>query len=211
LAQLNELTAQPVIGIGHSVGGVATMYAAVKQPDRFRALVLIEPTLLAPPLLWAASALRFFSKPLNIRLADGALRRRRSWESIEDAYEYFKGRRLFQRWPDAVIRSYAESMTRPSRDGVELRWSPEWEARIYHTFDTTSWKLPGKLTIPTLVIRGSLTDTFTDLSALTFRLRNRHAVQIRVDGAGHLVPQEKPEISGRSIANFLAELRLNVP
>src|SRR5260221_7697252 len=47
LAALEEFTDQPVIGIGHSVGGVATMIAAVKRPDRFSRLVLIEPTLLS--------------------------------------------------------------------------------------------------------------------------------------------------------------------
>src|SRR5258708_30342342 len=101
LSGMNDLTEQPIIGIGHSVGGVATMYAAVKQPERFSALVLIEPTLIAPPLLWASSVIKLFAKTLNERLAEGALRRRRSWESVEAAYQYFKGRRLFQRWPDA--------------------------------------------------------------------------------------------------------------
>src|SRR4051794_12874670 len=48
LAGLDQFTYQPVIAIGHSFGGVATIYAAIKRPERFRGLVLIEPTLLAP-------------------------------------------------------------------------------------------------------------------------------------------------------------------
>ena len=35
-----------IIGVGHSLGAVATMMAAVGQPQLFRALVLIEPVFL---------------------------------------------------------------------------------------------------------------------------------------------------------------------
>src|SRR3990172_9069219 len=31
----------PVIGVGHSIGGIVTLRAALKEPGRFRALVLI--------------------------------------------------------------------------------------------------------------------------------------------------------------------------
>ncbi len=207
LAGLNELTDKPVIGIGHSVGGAATMYAAVKQPHRFRALVLIEPTLLAPPTIWLGSVSQMLGRNPRKRLAEGALRRRRSWESVEEAYQYFKGKRLFQRSQDAVIRAYAESITMPSpAGGVQLRWSPEWEAKIFSTFDPTAWRLPRKLTMPTLVIRGTLSDTFTAVSALVFRLRNPRAKLVRVEGAGHLVPQDKPELVGKLISEFLATL-----
>src|SRR5262249_50169668 len=117
LKGLEEYTDQPVIGIGHSVGGVATIYAALKRPDRFRRLVLIEPTLLAPHRLLALRLLNLGKKESRHALIEGALRRRRSWDSTDDAYQYFKGKRLFARWPDAIIRTYAESMTTPGEDG----------------------------------------------------------------------------------------------
>src|SRR5258708_5060336 len=42
LRALDQITDQPVIGIGHSVGAVATMYAAIKCPERFSRLVLVD-------------------------------------------------------------------------------------------------------------------------------------------------------------------------
>src|SRR5262245_22227216 len=33
-----------VIAVGHSFGGVASALAAIKQPQRFRALILLDPT-----------------------------------------------------------------------------------------------------------------------------------------------------------------------
>src|SRR3954469_17006265 len=52
LQALERLTDRPVVGIGHSFGGVVTLYAALKQPERFSHLVVIDPVMLPPRLLW---------------------------------------------------------------------------------------------------------------------------------------------------------------
>ena len=204
LAALDGFTDQPVIGIGHSVGGVATLFAAVKRPDRFSRLVLIEPTLLAPHLLWAMRLLESRGNRQRRGLVEGALRRRSTWKNTDEAYQYFKGKRLFARWPDEVLREYVTSLTAPGADGnIHLTWSPEWEAQIYRTLITDGWKLPRRLKPPTLVIRGNLSDTFTTASALTFRLLNPRARMALVHGAGHLVPQEQPAAVGQLIVDFV--------
>jgi hypothetical protein len=53
------------------------------------------------------------------------------------------------------------------------------------------------------VIHGSISDTFTQGSAIAFRLANRRAMMATVEGAGHLVPQEKPEQVGMLIKDFV--------
>lgn len=40
-----------VVGAGHSMGAVATMFAALKQPSLFTKLVLIEPVILPPDFI----------------------------------------------------------------------------------------------------------------------------------------------------------------
>src|SRR3990170_3879263 len=45
LCFLDERNARPVVAIGHSLGGIVSMRAALHQPERFRALVLIDPVL----------------------------------------------------------------------------------------------------------------------------------------------------------------------
>jgi len=52
----DERGIEEVIGVGHSLGAVATMYAAVKRPSLFRKLVLIEPIFLPPPILQVVEA-----------------------------------------------------------------------------------------------------------------------------------------------------------
>jgi pimeloyl-ACP methyl ester carboxylesterase len=205
LAGLKELTDQPIIGVGHSFGGVFTSYAAVREPGRFSRLVLIDPTFMTPEKLWYVPILRALGK-MRHPLVEGALRRRRSWASVEAAYENFKSKRLFASWPDAVVRTYAESGTMPGDDGqVHLRWTPEWEAQIFRTFATDVWTLPRRIKQPLMIIRGEKSDTFSVGSGRLFHWLNPKAKIVSVEGAGHLVAQEKPEEVGKLISDFLAE------
>ena len=47
-----------IVGIGHSLGGVTTMYAALQRPDLFRALVFIDPVFLLEAVLLHCEPMR---------------------------------------------------------------------------------------------------------------------------------------------------------
>ncbi|MEP7289488.1 MAG: alpha/beta hydrolase [Chloroflexota bacterium] len=205
LAGLDEITDQPVVGIGHSVGGIATLYAAIKRPERFSRLILIDPTMVSPLGLIPFWIAKLLGREPRSELAERTLRRRRTWQSTQAAYDYFRSKPLFTRWPDDMIHAYAESITTPSTDGsVQLRWSPEWEAQIYRTVPTDVWRLPRQIKQPTMVIHGELSDMFSRGSAITFRALKPDVVTFSVPNAGHLVPQEQPEQIGRLLGNFLS-------
>lgn len=201
---LKGMGAHQVVGIGHSLGGVLTLYAAVKEPGLFKRIVLIDPTMLAPGLLRKIQVLKFFGFEARNFLIKGALRRKREWESPEAAYDYFRNRRLFKFWSDDMVESYTKSITAPSAQGkVSLSYPPEWEARIYKTIPTDVWKFAGLLDQPTLVIRGENSNTFLGDGEKEFRKMNPQVNFEVVPGAGHLIPQEKPEEVGKLILNFL--------
>ena len=204
IESLDGMGAKQVIGMGHSLGGVLTLYAAVKRQDLFSKVILMDPTMLPPKLLWQIKLMKLFGLDARSHLIQGALRRRRVWESAEAAYEYFRGRRLFKNWSDGMVRAYCEGITGPSPEGgVQLLYPPEWEAQIYRTIPTDIWEKAGKLDRPTLVIRGEESNTFTEKSEWAFRKANRKVFFARVPGAGHLVAQEKPAETGRIIEEFL--------
>ena len=204
LTGLEPLTDQPAVGIGHSVGGIATLYAAIKRPERFSRLILFDPTLLPAYALRYVRVMRWLGRGDRLPLVQGALRRRREWDSTDAAYSSFRQKGLFARWPDDVLRAYAESMTASDGNGrVHLTYSPEWESRLYKTVDVDVWQLPAQITHPTLLIRGELTDTFTEVSEREFRKRNPRVQIVTVKGAGHLLPQEKPDEVSKLIVDFL--------
>jgi pimeloyl-ACP methyl ester carboxylesterase len=204
LEGLDRLGFQGGVGIGHSLGAVLTLYAAVRRPGLFSRVILIDPTMLPPAFLWKVRLLRLVGLDARPRLVEGALRRRRTWESGEAAYRYFRERKNFTSWSDPMVRAYTEGITAPSPSGgVQLSYPPEWEARIYQTIPTDVWKKASLLHIPTLVIRGEASNTFTAESERAFR-KAFPAAQFRaIPGAGHLVVQEKPDEIGEVVRDFL--------
>src|SRR5512145_3237061 len=45
---LNDYNSEPVIAVGHSIGAIVTLRAALHDPSKFRALILLDPVLLLP-------------------------------------------------------------------------------------------------------------------------------------------------------------------
>jgi pimeloyl-ACP methyl ester carboxylesterase len=210
LAGLREHEMRDVIAVGHSMGGVASMLAAIAEPERFRALILLDPTLLRPELLRLIAAMRALGQVSHFPLARGARRRRAQFASAAEAFAYWRDKPLFHNWSDAVLQLYVEGMTRPSANGagVELAWPPEWEARYYETIVTDSWREVPKLRglLPVLVIWGRETDTFTRVSARKFRRLVPEATVVDIPGHGHLFPQSAPDEARGIIEGWLASL-----
>src|SRR5690606_10588078 len=133
LAGMHQHNLHDVIAVGHSFGAVVSLLSVLEEPGRFRALVMLDPTILPVPLMQGIQALRTQGKAPRIPLVEGALSRRNRFANAEEAYHYWRGKPLFKDWADDTVRLYAEGLTRPAADGdgVELAWLREWEAYYY--------------------------------------------------------------------------------
>jgi pimeloyl-ACP methyl ester carboxylesterase len=210
LAGMDTYGLNNVVAVGHSFGGIASALAVIKQPKRFRALILLDPTMMPAIYLNAVRLMRLVGQEDQIPLVLGALRRRARFDSVDEAFNYFKGKRLFADWSERAVRLYAEGGLRPAADGqgLELAWSPQWEAQYYRKVHTGIWgdmpKLRGLL--PILAIRGGTTKTFVKAAADTFRRLLPDADYAEIAGHGHLFPQSAPEETYHIIAEWLKKL-----
>jgi pimeloyl-ACP methyl ester carboxylesterase len=195
---------QGIVGVGHSLGGVLTLWAAIRRPELFRAVVLIDPVVFPPTWLWGPRVLRWLRLERHQPLVQGALRRRRSWPSRRACYDHLRGKPLFARWSDAALLAYVESGTRGRADGqVELIYPPEWEAHIFATTPTDIWHDVPQLRTPALVIRGQDSFVFQTASQARMARLLPQARFVTIPDAGHLVPMERPIETGTVIADFL--------
>lgn len=202
---LAEQSHDPIIGLGHSLGGVVTLAAALRQPDRFRAVVLIDPVLFRQRMLTGISLARKLGLLKKFHpLIPGALKRRRVFASAEEMFDRYRQAVVFKRIDDRGLRAYVAALAKPRPDGqVELAISPEWEARIYETGPLDLWAQLKDLKPPVLIIRGLETDTLSlEVMAQVKRLLPQ-AVIHAVAETGHLVPLEKPVEVGKLILDFL--------
>lgn len=195
------------IGLGHSFGAIVSMVAAADQPGLFRGLILLDPTIFMPRVLLTLRLMQLTGQQRRMPLVSVAERRRARFSSVEDAYTYWRGKRLFADWTDEALRRYAEAMTRPAADGdgVELAWPPAWEARYYQTILTTTWRyLPMLRDLPMLMVRGGTTDTFLPDAAARLRRALPKADYAVIEGHGHLFPQTAPDATREVIQAWLA-------
>lgn len=204
---LDALEMRDIFGIGHSIGGVLTMWAAIRRPDLFRAVVLIDPVILPPATLGLLRLMRALGLEQRQPLVRGALRRRRTWPDRQACFQHYRDKEVFARWSDESLWAYVETGTCPTDDGrVELTYPPEWEAHIFATTPIDVWQTVPLLQVPTLVIRGQETNTFRAASQRRFARLAPEAEFAIIPEAGHLVPMERPEETGMAIRRFLAAL-----
>lgn len=207
LAGFDQYELDNVVAVGHSFGAIASLLAVITAPDRFQSLILLDPTILMPNLLDMTRQAWEQGVADQIPLVQGAMRRRTDFESVEDAFERFRGKRLFSDWSDDVLRLYVEYGTHPKTDGdgVELTWSPEWEAYYFSTVHLTIWEDLPKLDglVPTLIVRGGDSDTFVTESRDKVKTLVPSATYAEVAGHGHLFPQSAPEDAAAVIGEFI--------
>jgi len=201
---LDSLRLKGIVGVGHSLGGVLTMWAAVCRPDLLRAVVLIDPVILPPGRLWVLRLLRALRLERRLPLVQATLRRRRAWPSRRACYEHYRHKPLFAVWPEASLWAYVEAATRERANGqVELVYPPEWEAHIFATAPTDAWQAVPHLHTPALVVRGEHSATFRPECLARMARLLPHARFAVISGAGHLAPMERPAETGMVIQTFL--------
>ena len=207
LAGFASRNMRDIVALGHSFGAIASLLAAIKEPQRFKALILLDPVMLLPKSLeqigmaWQRQAVE------QLPLVAGAKRRRRFFDHQDDAFAHFRTKPLFSDWSDEALRLYVEHGTqaRANQAGIELSWSPEWEAWYFSTACLNIWEALPRLDglVPTLVMRGAASDAFVGEALEKMKRMVSSAAYHEVAGQGHLFPQSAPQAASRMIQTWL--------
>ncbi|MCY4144970.1 MAG: alpha/beta hydrolase [Chloroflexi bacterium] len=211
LAGLEAHTGHGGVAVGHSLGGIVSMLALMKQPGRFRALIMLDPVLLPRTTLRAFARAWQDGSIEQFPLVQGARRRRRKFDSQAEAFCRFRKKPIFADWTDEALWLYVRQGTKASADGcgIELVWSADWEAHYFATVYRRVWQdLPGLNGLaPMLLVRARGSDTFPDSVLGQARSMLPAADFITLDDQGHLFPLAAPELTARVIARWLEKCR----
>ncbi|HUI88128.1 MAG TPA: alpha/beta hydrolase [Anaerolineales bacterium] len=208
---LDERKIDATIGVGHSIGAIVTLRAALRQPHRFRALVLFDPVLFPRDFILQWNLIRFFGLGHRLHpLIRGTLKRRRDFDDLDTVFKGYRRRDVFRFFSDDHLRILIQGMTEPKAPGgFELVYSPEWEARIYYTAswrDFDLWRDIPRLAIPTLIVRGAETDTFRERTAHQVQKKNRRIRIVSLEKSTHLLPMERPRQVFEITESFLKDV-----
>lgn len=204
---LSDFEPDPVIGVGHSIGGIVTLRAAMREPKRFSAIVLLDPVFFIPPFLVMWNFFRAIGLGEKVHpLIPATKKRRRTFDNLETVFRGYRKRSIFRYMSDESLRDYIEGITQPKADGgYELTYTPEWETHIYMTGlrDFDLWRGLPDLVVPTLIIRGAETDTFLEKAERLVKKKNPNIQVVTMQKATHILPLEHPQEVAEIIEDFV--------
>ncbi|MDP3841176.1 MAG: alpha/beta hydrolase [Oxalobacteraceae bacterium] len=205
---IDELAArysEPVILVGHSMGGMLSLMAAKARPDLVRCVVLLDSPVVAG---WRALLVRVAkSTGLDKKFPPSLLseRRRNIWPDLQAVHRHFASKKPFVAWSPAVLHDYVESGMVPHPQGVTLRFTREAETAVYRSLPHhIGCLVRSAFPVPVGFVGG--TDSVECRQAglkATRRLVGRHYRQIP---GGHLFPMESPALAAGALHDMIRSL-----
>lgn len=186
---------------GHSMGGTVITIAAASGGVRPERMMLIEPIFL--PQWIYRTGVTVEQHPLASR----SIRRRSAWSGVDEARIYLRSKPLFAKWDDEMLELYLKyGMVSSDAGGIHLACHPRREAALFMgglQFDP--WPLLPSIECPVMVLEGETSEnrTFIDYRAIaTLFPKGEYRL---VEQAGHLIPQEKPDLVASLMNDFFSE------
>lgn len=199
--EIEKRFTQKIIGVGHSLGGILHFLVAVENPEFYKQIILLD----APIISRLSSKGIRIIKTLKLidRLSPSQITRSRRniWQSKEEVFEHFDRKPKFAAFDKDVLHDYAEYGTVKTKNGFELFFNPQIEAKIYRTIPHHLPKLREKLKIPAAYIGG--THSLEARLARVSFMKKYLPFEFQFIEGSHLFPLEKPEITARAIREHI--------
>jgi len=210
LSYLDAHHSTPIACVGHSMGGLALLRAALREPERFKAIVLLDPVLLPPFVV----TLRKIMRRLNIGnfrhpFIQAARQRREHFDDLDRLYQGYRRKPVFRYFDEEALRAYVEGIAcQVDEKTYQLCYSAKWETNIYLISiwrDMDIWHGLPELKIPTFIIRGAETDTFWERTGKLVKRKQPNIRLETLEKSTHLLPLERPNEVSKRILSFFEE------
>jgi pimeloyl-ACP methyl ester carboxylesterase len=203
---LTERYQQPVILLGHSLGGILSLMVAHKRPDLVKYVVMIDAPVVTGWRALLLKHLKGFKFAKRFSPAQFSEFRRNKWTSKEEAFSHFMSKSVFSTWPQEVMQDYIDAGMRPHDEGVTLQFQREIETKIYLTLPHHLGEIAkAKLQVPIAFVGGteSVECRRGGLKS-TKKIVKKYFVQTK---AGHLMPMEIPEETATLVHDMIVKMQ----
>ena len=214
IAAIEQVAPKGVIGVGHSLGAVTTLLAAIKRPDLFKQILLIEPVMFPTRMFVMFAGV---PKPLRARvfgLVQKTLQRRERWTTGDEFTKALSGKSLFKGFSAEVFQDYATHglrtsnkrvMPHVSSEPLTLNFRKTWEAQVFLT-PPYVWRKIKRLQVQCVVWRGETGDVVPiDAWHKWEKIRPESPVYV-LPKLGHMAPLQAPTLMADEIQKNLLSI-----
>lgn len=194
---IRKQNSAPVIGIGHSLGGILHLLAAAENPEIYERIILLDAPVISRFSSHSLRVLKITKLIDRYSPAQMTIFRRRFWKTKEEAFEHFRKKEKFAAFDEDVLRDYVEYGLTETEKGFELLFQPAVEAEIYRTIPHHLPALRGKLKVPAAYI-GGISSREARLAKLSF-MKKYFPIDFHFLEGSHLFPLEIPEKTAEKI------------
>lgn len=193
---------EPVVGVGHSMGGILLLLAAVQQPALFSRIVLLDPVLFSRKIICWQRVMRTTGLWKFSKLVKTVSKRRCNWPDAQTMRDDLSRKSLYQQWHPQALQDFIKGGTHAVPGGLQLNCNPGWESAIFGSFPRGLWKAVERTSIPVDIIIARKSYNFISGSA-------RRAAQLNVNischdfGHSHCFPMEQPEETAALLINII--------
>ncbi len=185
---------EPVVALGHSMGGTVSAVLASRYPELVSKLILIEPGFMPP--LWRPFVYFVQKSGLSMRVpfVTTVTRKKRSWRNKTEAMDDLHSKGPFKSWRKTILEDYISDGTKMLKDSsLELICDPIWEGKILATAPVNIWAEVSRIKCPTFVIYGENSKTFLPSVAKKLKKSLPQVILKMIPDTGHFIPMEQPE------------------
>jgi pimeloyl-ACP methyl ester carboxylesterase len=205
LISILEKNNEPSTLIGHSLGGTTSLLVAFKRPELVSKIILIDPVLLPFTYWLGTKAVQSIGLIEKVHpMVKGALVRKKTWKSKEEAFQYFSGKKLFRKVIPEAINDYIDGGIKKIDENLyELNCNPKWEAATFKLTSGGNWFNLKKSNVPTKVI---LTPNSIVCNERSQKKLNKSIAKIEfvtLENTTHMLPLEDIDAVGNEILSFL--------
>jgi pimeloyl-ACP methyl ester carboxylesterase len=192
----------PVLGVGHSLGGVLHLHAALRCPQFYKGVVMLDSPLLGRRDRWAIKLAKQWGLIDRITPAGRTLGRRAEFADRDSARAYFAGKALFRGFDPDCLDAYVAHGLEAYGERVRLRFDPRTEIGIYRSVPHTQPGLATRLQLPLALVQGSHSNVVRRhhaQAARRLRLGEHHELP-----GGHMFPLERPLQTARLLREIFS-------
>ncbi|KIH84470.1 alpha/beta fold hydrolase [Pseudomonas batumici] len=197
-----EQQPEPVWGVGHSLGGVLHLHAALRCPQLYKGVVMLDSPVLTRADQWVIRAAKRLGFIDRLTPAGRTLGRREEFADLDTARQYFAGKTLFRGFDPECFDAYLQHGLRRDGDRLRLSFDPATEISIYRGVPHTSPGLARHLKVPLAVVRGRQSRVVMPHHTRSVD-RLPHGESLSMPG-GHMFPLQRPQDTAQLLKTIFA-------